>query len=136
VRTTVTELLQALLQLHGDALAHLLRMIAQRDLGLLDVLTQDTVVTHLLLLHDLHPLPLERRVTLALEAVRPLLQSHGGNVELLHIAGGVARLRLHGNCHGGPSSTMTLKLAIAEAIQKIAPDLAGLEVEGATEPAM
>jgi hypothetical protein len=88
VRATVTELLQALLQLHGDGLARLLRIIAQRDIGMLDVLTRDTVVAHLLLLHGLHPVPVEKRVVRALEEVRPLLQSHGGNVELLGIEGG------------------------------------------------
>jgi Fe-S cluster biogenesis protein NfuA len=71
----------------------------------------------------------EKRVVRALEEVRPLLQSHGGNVELLGIEGGVARLRLQGNCHGRPASAMTLKLAIEEAIQKAAPDLERLETE-------
>jgi Fe-S cluster biogenesis protein NfuA len=129
VRATVTELLQALLQLHGDGLARLLRIIAQRDIGMLDVLTRDTVVAHLLLLHGLHPVPVEKRVVRALEEVRPLLQSQGGNVELLGIETGVARLRLQGSRHGCLASAMPLKLAIEEAIQKVAPDLEGLEIE-------
>jgi Fe-S cluster biogenesis protein NfuA/nitrite reductase/ring-hydroxylating ferredoxin subunit len=66
--------------------------------------------------------------------VRPYLQSHGGNVEMIGIEGGVARLRLEGSCDGCPSSTMTLKLAIEEAIQKAAPDLDGIEAEGVAEP--
>src|SRR5689334_22623435 len=45
----------------------------------------------------------------------------------------VARLRLHGNYHSCSTSAMTLKLAIEEAIQKMAPDLAGFEVEGGSE---
>ena len=48
-------------------------------------------------------------------------ESHGGNVQFLGIDGGVARVRLEGSCDGCPSSTMTLKLAIEEAIQKAAP---------------
>ena len=70
----------------------------------------------------------------ALEEVRPYLQSHGGNVELLGVEGGVARLRMQGSCGGCPSSAMTLKLAIEEAIQKAAPDLEGIEAEGVAEP--
>jgi len=45
------------------------------------------------------------RVTRALENVRPQLQSHGGDVELLGLDGGVVRLRMRGSCHGCPSST-------------------------------
>ena len=39
--------------------------------------------SHLLLLHGLHPVPLEARVRAALDEVRPYLESHGGDVELL-----------------------------------------------------
>src|SRR5215208_3725859 len=85
------------------------------------------------LLDGLHPLDVETRVVRALEEVRPYLQSHGGNVELLGVEGGVARLRMQGSCSGCPSSTMTLKLAIEEAIQKTAPDLEGIEAEGVVE---
>ena len=78
---------------------------------------------------------LERRVRAALEEVRPYLESHGGNVELLEIADGAARLRLEGSCSGCPSSTVTLKLAIEDAIHKAAPDLRAIEAEGAVQPA-
>jgi nitrite reductase/ring-hydroxylating ferredoxin subunit len=46
----------------------------------------------------------------------------------------VARVRLQGSCDGCPSSTVTLKLAIEEAVLKAAPDLEGIEAEGVTEP--
>ena len=54
------------------------------------------VLGGLLLLHGLHPLGVEERVLQALEDVRPYLRSHGGNVELVEVSEGVARLRLHG----------------------------------------
>ena len=99
-----------------------------------EALAADELVSHLLLLHGLHPLDVETRVVRALEEVRPYLQSHGGNVELLGIEGGVARVRMQGSCDGCPSSAVTLKLAIEEAVQKAAPDLEGIEAEGVTEP--
>src|SRR5918996_5456333 len=99
-----------------------------------EAFAQDELISHLLLLHGLHPLDLETRVAGALEEVRPYLQSHGGNVELLGIEGGVARVRMQGSCDGCPSSAVTLKLAIEEAVQKAAPDLEGIEAEGVTEP--
>ena len=76
----------------------------------------------------------ETRVLGALDEVRPYLESHGGNVQFLGIGDGVARVRLEGSCDGCPSSTMTLKLAIEEAIQKAAPELEGVEAEGVAEP--
>jgi len=98
-----------------------------------DAFAEDELVSHLLLLHGLHPLDLKTRVIMALEEVRPYLQSHGGNVELLDVKEGVARLRMQGSCSGCPSSTVTLRLAIEEAIQKTAPDLEGIEAEGVAE---
>ena len=46
----------------------------------------------------------------------------------------MARLRLEGHCKGCPASAATLELAIKEAIEEAAPDLAGLEVEGVVAP--
>ncbi len=45
----------------------------------------------------------------------------------------MARLRMQGSCDGCPSSAMTLKLAIEEAVLKAAPDLDGIEAEGVAE---
>jgi Fe-S cluster biogenesis protein NfuA/nitrite reductase/ring-hydroxylating ferredoxin subunit len=95
----------------------------------------DELVSHLLLLHGLHPLPLEARVVAALDEVRPYLESHGGGVDLLGIDDGVVRLALQGSCHGCASSTVTLKLAIEDAIHKAAPDVERIEAEGAAAPA-
>jgi Fe-S cluster biogenesis protein NfuA len=120
-----TEAVQAVVELYGEALA---RMLAGADPA------EDELVSHLLLLHDLHPVDVETRVRNALEEVRPYLGSHGGDVELLGVEGGVARLRLAGTCNGCPSSTVTLQNAIEDAILKAAPDLERIEAEGVAEP--
>ena len=130
------EMVQVLLELYGEGLARMMEVVAdgeesKRTFG---AFAEDELISHLLLLHGLHPLDVEARVDSALEEVRPYLQSHGGNVELLGVEGGVARLRMQGSCDGCPSSAMTLKLAIEEAIQKAAPDLEGIEAEGVSEP--
>ena len=59
------------------------------------------------------------------------MESHGGNVELLGIEDGIARIRLEGSCDGCPASASTLELAIKSALDEAAPDLEGLVVEGA-----
>jgi Fe-S cluster biogenesis protein NfuA/nitrite reductase/ring-hydroxylating ferredoxin subunit len=95
-----------------------------------DNFAADDLVGSLLLLYGLHPLPIGTRVTKALEKVRPYLDSHGGNVELLAINDGVVHLRMQGSCKSCPSSSMTLKLAIEEAIYAAAPDVVAIEAEG------
>ena len=135
-RAHAQELVQALLDFHGAALARLLDQVAAAGApgrALMDSLARDDLVSSLLLLYGLHPLDIEARVQHALEGVRPYLRSHGGDVELLGVSEGVVRLRMQGSCHGCPSSAMTLKLAIEEAIYASAPDAAGLEVEGVVE---
>jgi Fe-S cluster biogenesis protein NfuA len=135
-RATTRELIQALVELHGNGIERMLEIIVDaNDLGLslIDELADDHLVASLLLLHGLHPLDLETRVMQALDKVRPYLQSHGGNVELLAVDEGVVRLRLDGSCHGCASSALTLKLAIEEAIYDAAPDVAALEVEGVVQ---
>ncbi len=137
-RASAQELLQATLDLHGAGLERMLGMIvdagAPGDL-IIDEMANDDLVRNLLLLHGLHPLDLETRVTQALDKVRPYLATHGGNVELVHVGDdGVVRLRLQGSCNGCASSAMTLKLAIEEALQEFAPDMGGLAVEGVVPP--
>ncbi len=135
-RSKAAEVVQVLLELYGEGLARMMEVISQGEESerTFEAFAEDELVSHLLLLHGLHPVNIETRIARALEEVRPYLQSHGGNVELLGVEGGVARLRMQGSCDGCPSSAMTLKLAIEEAVQKAAPDLEGIEAEGVAEP--
>ena len=135
VRGTVDELVGAIIELYGEGLTRIVRELAEAgEEQLLLRLAGDGVVASLMLIHDLYPVPLEARVQEALASVRPYMESHGGNVELLRLEDGVAHLRLVGHCHGCPASAATLELAIKEAIEEAAPDLLGLEVEGVAEP--
>jgi Fe-S cluster biogenesis protein NfuA/nitrite reductase/ring-hydroxylating ferredoxin subunit len=132
-RDRATEVVQALLDLYGEGLERVVEVVAEHDSdgAMAASLADDELVSHLLLLHGLHPVPVERRVRDALESVRPYLESHGGDVELLGVEQGVARLRLEGSCSGCPSSTMTLKLAIEKAIHDAAPDVDEVVADGA-----
>lgn len=136
VRATTEALVQALLDLYGEGLARMLELTAQNTASgqtLIDAFAKDDLIGSLLLLHGLHPLDIETRIEHALVEVRPYLKSHGGNVKLVKVEDNVAYLRLEGSCHGCPSSTMTLKMAIEEAIYKAAPDLDDLKVQGVNE---
>jgi Fe-S cluster biogenesis protein NfuA len=134
-REKVLEVVAALLDLYGEGLGRVVQRVAEADQGeMARAFAEDELVSHLLLLHGLHPVPLDERVRGALAGVRPYLDSHGGDVELLGIDDGVVRLRLEGSCNGCPSSAVTLKLAIENAIHDAAPEIEEIVAEGA-EPA-
>jgi Fe-S cluster biogenesis protein NfuA/nitrite reductase/ring-hydroxylating ferredoxin subunit len=135
-RQLAQDLLSAVIAMYGDGLHRIIDAIGRsRDAGatILDELAQDGAVASLLLIHDLYPASLHERVIEALDTVRPYMESHGGNVELIGIEDGVAKLALEGSCNGCAASRATLELAIKQALDEHAPDLAGLEVEGVIE---
>lgn len=132
-QTRIREIVQGVLALHASGLERLLDLVAESHFDLFDAFAHDELVSGLLMLHGLHPLELEDRVRQALEQVRPALRSHGGSVELLGVDGGVVRLRLDGNCHGCPSSSVTMRQTVEEAICAHAPEVTAIEVEGLVE---
>jgi Fe-S cluster biogenesis protein NfuA len=124
------ELVGSLMQLYGEGLE---RMMSVADDETRARFADDGVIASLLLMHGLYPVPLETRVREALDSVRPYMESHGGNVELLEVADGVARIRLEGHCRGCSASASTLELGIRQALETHAPDLEGLAVSGTLE---
>ncbi|MDW5593865.1 DUF5947 family protein [Conexibacter stalactiti] len=132
------ELAAAVAALYGDGLERIFAVLGDDELSLAaarERLLEDGVVASLLLLHGLYPIALEQRVAEALDSVRPYLESHGGGIELLALEEGVARLRLRGSCDGCAASAATLEAAVEHALQAAAPDLLGIDVEGAVAPA-
>jgi Fe-S cluster biogenesis protein NfuA/nitrite reductase/ring-hydroxylating ferredoxin subunit len=132
-RDLAEELVSAVVQMYGAGLERIVGSLldsGEEGEHLAAGLAEDELVTALLLIHDLHPVPLRERVDGALEHVRPYMESHGGDVELLSLEEGVARISLRGSCSDCAASAVTLELAIKQALEEMAPDLAGLEVEG------
>ena len=131
---TAKELVQLLMEFHGAGIERMLEIVHQTTpsgASVISALGRDDLVRSLLLLYGLHPETLETRVIQALEKTRPYLKSHSGNVALVGIdETGAVTLRLEGNCHGCPSSSATLKLAVEEAIYDAAPDVTAILVQG------
>src|ERR1041385_8200167 len=97
VRAMTAEIVQALLILHGKGLDRILGLIAKQGdpesrARILEVITQDELLSHLLFLHDLHPVPVEARVAQAIECLGPHLKSLGAEAELIAIEDGMARV--------------------------------------------
>ncbi len=134
---TAEELVRLLVGMYGDGLAAIMAALAEEGepgRAVMDRLAADPLVEGLLLLHGLHPLDVDARIQRALDQVRPYLGSHAGGVQYLGVSDGVARLRLEGSCHGCPSSTVTVQLAIEGAVQDAAPEVTEVVVEGMTAP--
>lgn len=125
--------LESLLAVYGEGLARLMTILREGNGAngreLLSRIVKDTHFRGLLLIHGLHPQSLQSRLREALDQVRPYMQSHGGNVELISLHADFARLRLNGSCQSCPSSRMTLELAVRKALEENCPDLVGFEVE-------
>ena len=139
-RDRAEELVRQVTELYGAGLERILQVLDRQGVlgpGTVSALTSDPLVSGLLLIHGLHPVDLPGRVAAALDSVRPYLGSHGGDVELLGISEeGVVRLRLLGSCQGCPSSSVTLKLAVEDAIETAAPEVTAIEVEEAAPAAV
>jgi Fe-S cluster biogenesis protein NfuA len=139
LRATAQELVQAVMDLHGSGIERIVALVRQSGSAgqaIMDQFAGDQLVRSLLLLYDLHPQDLETRVLEALEKTRPYLRSHGGNVELVSVDDrSQVRLRLLGSCHGCPSSSLTLKMAVEQAIREAAPEIITIVVdaEGSAE---
>ncbi|MGH3561891.1 MAG: NifU family protein [Mycobacterium sp.] len=123
-------LVSEVVELYGGGLARVVDFID--DPAVIERLAADDLVASLLLVHGLHPHDLHRRVSDALERVRPYLGSHGGDVHLLDIveddAGYRVELEFAGSCGSCPSSAVTLELTVQDAIQAAAPEVASVEV--------
>lgn len=128
-RERAEQLVSEVVELYGAALARIVDLIGNS--AVIDRLAADDLVASLLLVHGLHPHDLRRRVSDALERVRPYLGSHGGDVHLLEIIGDTVQLEFAGSCKGCPSSAVTLQLTVEDAIRTAAPEISSIEVVSA-----
>jgi hypothetical protein len=126
----------ALVEVYGEGLRRVVDLVASRAPELAGPLVDDELVVHLLLLHGLHPDPLDVRVARALDQVRPMVRDHGGTIELDSVDGDVAvlRLRANGSLEGdggdGPGLSPVLRQIIDEAVLRVAPELSGVQMVG------
>ncbi len=123
---TAKALKSSIEDLHKEALTRLIRALKDdpaAGLKLREALA-DPVVYGVLLYHGLVREPLEHRVLKALEAVRPMLQGHGGDVELVAVKPpDTIEVRLVGSCHGCPASSQTLTEGIERSVKEYCPEI-------------
>jgi Fe-S cluster biogenesis protein NfuA len=136
LRSSVQELLQLVMDLHGAGLERTLELIAAAPDGgekMIQKLGRDELVSSLLILYGLHPESLEARLAQALDKVRSKLRTHEGEVELLGLQEGAVRLRLQARGQGCGSTPQALKEIVENVLYQGVPDMTSLVIEGAEE---
>ncbi len=73
----------------------------------------------------------KEEVEKALDEVRPMLMSDGGNVELIDVNDeGVVLVKLQGSCSGCPSASITLRQGIERIVKEKVPSVTAVESIG------
>lgn len=137
VRSAVKELVQLLMDLHGTGLERILEIVFEsRDSGphVIDKLSQDPLVSSLLILYGLHPEDLQSRVERKLKQIDSKLHKMGAEANLVSVSDGEVRLRVTLDGRTCGSTSKTVQTTVEEAIYEAAPDLTSLVVEGLEEP--
>ncbi len=123
--TAVAELstLVETLERDGDERAlHLLQLmdaVHRPALGL--ILAGDVdhpVAQALLAMYELADVDEQIEVEEALDEIRPYIESHGGELELLDVQDGVVHVRMGGSCNGCAASAMTLRRGVEEKLRE------------------
>ncbi len=92
-RDRAEQLVREVTDLYGAGLDRMLRTATTADPGLAEAFAGDDLIASLLLVHGLHPHPVERRIADALDEVRPLPRlATAADVHLLEVDGEVVRL--------------------------------------------
>lgn len=123
---TVQALKSAIEALHKEAFTRLIRALKDDPAAgaKLREALQDKVVYGVLTYHGLLKTPLSVRLKTALNEVRPFLQGHGGDVELVALKPpDTIEIRLVGSCHGCPASGQTLTEGIEKSVRAHCPEI-------------
>ena len=71
---------------------------------------------------------LEDRVKEVLGMIRPVIQSDGGDIELVNITDdAIVQVRLHGACVGCPSAGMTLQMGVERHLRERVPEVKAVQ---------
>ena len=71
---------------------------------------------------------MREQVEKALAEIRPALQAHGGDVELIDVSeDGVVKVKLTGACGGCPMAQMTLKQGVERGLKERVPSVARVD---------
>jgi nitrite reductase/ring-hydroxylating ferredoxin subunit/Fe-S cluster biogenesis protein NfuA len=122
--------------LNGEALRRLVAAL-KRDpaaLAAMKAAVADEIVYAVLRRHGIVKASLAERVETALQGIRPMLASHGGDVELIAVAPPVIDVRFTGSCDGCPASALTFHAGVKKAVEDACPEITEIrQVKGSAQ---
>lgn len=124
-RAAVADHQRAIEALHTEAMRRLVRACKAEPAALaaLRAVAGDPVVYAVMRQLGVLKPSLDERIAVALDAVRPALASHGGDVELVRIEPPRVELRFLGACDGCASSAATLQAGVRRAVLDACPEV-------------
>ncbi|MGW4030994.1 hypothetical protein ACWEFL_17030 [Streptomyces sp. NPDC004838] len=120
------ELVHALMEFYGAGLARIVALLLRTEPRALERLLCDEPVSGMLVLHDLHPDPLETRIGRALERLP------GRPVELVGFEPDTGVLRVRSTAAGGcgcPSTNEAARKSVEEALACFTTEVSSVELE-------
>jgi Fe-S cluster biogenesis protein NfuA/nitrite reductase/ring-hydroxylating ferredoxin subunit len=124
---------RAIESLNAEAFRRLIRALKSDPAALaaMKSAAADEVVYAVLRRHEIVKPSLTERIERALENVRPMLASHGGDVELVKVQPPTIDVRFTGACDGCPASTLTFHAGVKKAVQDSCPEITDIrQVKG------
>lgn len=133
-RSAVAAYRRAIEALHGEALRRLILALKTDPAALaaMKAALADEIVYAVLRRHGIVKAGLGERVETALAGIRPMLASHGGDVELVKIAPPAIEVRFLGACDGCAASMLTFHAGVKKAVMDACPEITDvIQVKGA-----
>lgn len=70
---------------------------------------------------------MKEQVMEVIDEIRPLLQDHGGDIELVKIEDKKVFVRLQGACAGCPGAIQTMRMGVERRIKEAVPEVESVE---------
>jgi len=121
---------RAIEEFHKFGLIKLVQHLKADENGkaLLFEMIDEPSIYALFAMHGIVRADVPTRVNRVIDMVRPYMQSHGGDVELVEVTQDTVYLRLHGACNGCSMSSVTLRNGVEEALKEHVPEIVHIEV--------
>lgn len=136
-RARSQELVRLLMSLYGAGLSRILDVIRTEHGGpqaVLERFANDGLIASLLVLHELHPHPVDVRVRRALDTLQPHLPPKM-SLSVVEITHDAVRLRVASG-PAGESGAANLRASVERAVQEAAPEIVAIHIDGLDDGAL
>jgi len=76
---------------------------------------------------------MQEKVQAVIDDIRPALQDHGGDIELVKVENKRVFVRLKGACAGCPGAIQTMRLGVERRVKEAVPEVEAVEAVNAKD---